>query len=198
MDFEELFSEVEQYGFNAMNYQYFNQLLNHRTILFNDDVDEDIIEKVYLPMRDFEKDSSDEPVTLIINSSGGSVSDSFFLAHYIAHYSKPLKIIVCGYAASMATVMLAAGGKNDNVTRIVFPCSYALIHDGYVALAASESKTAADIMAFNDKIDEQIRQFFIDNTSITEELYDKHSRHQWFLSAKEMIEYNLADKIYGE
>ena len=149
-------------------------------------------------MRDFEKDSSDEPVTLIINSSGGSVSDSFFLAHYIAHYSKPLKIIVCGYAASMATVMLAAGGKNDNVTRIVFPCSYALIHDGYVALAASESKTAADIMAFNDKIDEQIRQFFIDNTSITEELYDKHSRHQWFLSAKEMIEYNLADKIYGE
>jgi len=47
-------------------------------------VQEDIIEKVYLPLRDFEKDDSMEPVTIIMNSSGGSVSDGFFLAHYIS------------------------------------------------------------------------------------------------------------------
>jgi hypothetical protein len=50
----------------------------------------------------------------------------------------------------MATVLLAAGGKNENVIRSCYPCSYVLIHDGYVALAAAESKTAADIMAFNN------------------------------------------------
>jgi len=57
----------------------------------------------------------------------------------------------------MATVLLAAGGKNENVIRSCYPCSYVLLHDGYVALAAAESKTAADIMAFNDKIDNKIR-----------------------------------------
>lgn len=197
MDIEELFGDVEKYGFDAPTYQYFHQLFDNRTILFNDDVKEDVVEKVYLPLRDFEQDNSTEPVTLILNSSGGSVSDGFFLAHYLSKYSKPLNIIITGYAASMAAVILAGGGKNENIIRSCFPCTYGLIHDGYVALAASETKTANDIMAFNDSMDKQIRQFFIDNTNITEEMYDSKSRHQWFLSAQEMLDLNLVDRIIG-
>jgi ATP-dependent Clp protease protease subunit len=139
-----------------------------------------------------------EPVTIIMNSSGGSVSDGFFLAQYISQYSKPLNIIVPGYACSMAAVILAGGGKNENVIRSCFPCSYALIHDGYVALSAQETKTANDIMAFNDSVDKQIKQFFVDNTQITEEEYDSHTRHQWFLNSEEMLKTGLIDRIYGK
>ena len=198
MDLEELFNEMQTYGFDAVTYQYFNQLLNHRTVVFNDSVGDSVVEKVFIPLRDFEKDNSTEPVTLILNSSGGSVSDGFFLAYYLSQYSKPLNIIVPGYACSMAAVLLAAGGKNENVIRSCFPCSYALIHDGYVALSPQESKTAGDIMAFNDKVDDQIKNFFINNTNITEEEYNSHTRHQWFLDAEDMIKYNLADKIIGQ
>lgn len=197
MDLEELFNTMQAYGFDPAMYQYFNQLINHRTIVFNCDVQEDIIEKVFIPLREFEQEESNEPVTIIMNSIGGSVSDGFFLAHYIAQYSKPLNIIIPGYACSMAAVILAGGGKNENVTRYCFPCSYALIHDGYVALSAQETKTANDIMAFNDNVDKQIRQFFVDNTNITEEEYDSHTRHQWFLTAQEMLDAGLVDKIYG-
>ena len=197
MDLEELFNALQTYGFDPAMYQYFNQLINHRTIIFNCDVQEDLIEKVYLPLRDFEQDDSMEPVTIIMNSSGGSVSDGFFLAHYISQYSKPLDIIVPGYACSMAAVILAGGGKNENVIRSCFPCSYALIHDGYVALAAQETKTANDIMAFNDNVDKQIREFFINNTKITEEQYESKSRHQWFLNSQEMLDLGLIDRIYG-
>ena len=136
-------------GLDAVSYQYFNQLLNNRTVVFNSDVDENVIEAVYLPLRDFENDNNDEPVTMILNCSGGSVSDGFFIAHYIASYKKKLNIIVTGYACSMATVILAGGGKNPNVTRKAFPCSYLLCHDGSGALSASEAKTAADIMRCN-------------------------------------------------
>lgn len=197
MDLEELFNSMQTYGFDPATYQYFNQLLNHRTIIFNCDVQEDIIEKVYIPLREFEQDDSMEPVTIIMNSSGGSVSDGFFLAQYITMYSKPLNIIVPGYACSMAAVILAGGGKNENVIRSCFPCSYALIHDGYVALAAQETKTANDIMAFNDDVDKQIRDFFITNTNIDEELYESKSRHQWFLKSNEMLELGLVDRIFG-
>lgn len=198
MDLDELLTNMQNFGFDPATYQYFNQLLNHRTIIFNCDVQEDLIEKVYIPLRDFEMDDSMEPITIIMNSSGGSVSDGFFLAHYISQYSKPLNIIVPGYACSMAAVILAGGGKNENVIRSCFPCSYALIHDGYVALAAQETKTANDIMAFNDNVDRQIRKFFVDNTNITEEEYDSHTRHQWFLRADEMLEAGLIDRIYGQ
>jgi len=171
--------------------------MDKRTILFNADVDENIIESVYLPMREFENDDSEEPITLILNSSGGSVSDGFFLAHYISQYSKPLHIIVPGYAASMAAVILAGGGRNENVTRYCFPSTYGLIHDGYISITPSESKTAGDIMAFNEEKDREIRQFIIDNTDITAEEYDAQARHQWFLNAKQMKEKNMVDHIYG-
>ena len=197
MDIDTLFDLFGKFDLNPSTYQYFHQLIDNRTVLFNADVDENIVESVYLPLREFEQDESSEPVTLILNSSGGSVSDGFFLAHYIAQYSKPLNIIVPGYAASMAAVILAGGGKNKNVTRYCFPSTYGLIHDGYIAISPSESKTAADIMAFNDEKDKDIRQFIIDNTSITAEEYDAQARHQWFLNAKQMREKNMVDKIYG-
>lgn len=197
MELEELFSGLDRYGLDPVTYQYFHQLLERRTIILNYDVSDDIVERVFLPLKEFEEDDSTEPVTLILNSSGGSVSDGFFLAHYISQYSKPLNILVPGYACSMAAIILAGGGKNENVIRSCFPCSYALIHDGYVALTAQESKTAADIMNFNDKIDEQIKDFIIQNTNITKEEYDSHMRHQWFLYAQDMLEKGLIDKIIG-
>ena len=184
-------------GLDPVMYQYYHQMNDNRTLILNTDIDERIVEMIYLPMRDWENDSDTRPVTLILNSQGGCVSDGFFLAHYISQYKKPLHIVVPGYAASMAAVILAGGGKNENVTRFCFPSTYALIHDGYVALSASEAKTANDIMAFNNKVDESIRQFIIDNTNITAEEYDAQARHQWFLSADEMKKYNLVDKIYG-
>lgn len=184
-------------GYDPVIYQYYNQLFNYRTVVFNKEIMEDIVETVYLPLKQFEEDDSTTPVTLILNCIGGSVSDGFFLADYLAHYKKPLNIIVCGYAASMAALILAAGGKNNNITRYCYPNSYALIHDGQVAVQASEAKTAADIMAFNDLIDKQIRQFFIDNTNITPEEFDDHSRKQWFITATEMEKLGLIDKIIG-
>lgn len=197
MELDDIFTLETSNGWDPVDYQYFNQLFNHRTIIFNTEVTENIIERVYLPLRDFENDDSTEPVTLILNSMGGSVSDGFFLAHYINKYKKPLKIIVTGTAASMSAVILCGGGNNPNVTRYCFPSSYALIHDGFITLNTSESKTASDFMTFNDKVDKQIRQFIIDNTKITPELYDSQTRHQWFLTADEMLELGLIDKIIG-
>lgn len=199
MDLDDLLNVLEPTGsINPVNYQYFHNLLERRTIIFNQDVQEDLVETVYLPMREFEMDDSDEPITLILNSLGGSVSNGFFLAHYIANYKKKLNIIVTGCAASMAAVILCGGGKNDNVTRYCYPSTYALIHDGYIALQASEAKTASDIMSFNEKVDSDIREFILKNTNITAEQYDAKTRHQWFLSAKEMKELNLIDIIIGE
>lgn len=178
-------------------YQYFHQLLHKRTIIFNSEVEESIVESVYLPLKEFEEDKSDEPITLILNSMGGSVSDGFFFANYLTHFKKKLNIIVCGYAASMAAVILAAGGKNDNITRYCYPSTYSLIHDGYIALSASETKTANDILSFNNQVDADIRQFILDNTNITAEQYDAKARHQWFLSSKEMKELNIVDVVIG-
>jgi ATP-dependent Clp protease protease subunit len=198
MDFSlsDLLSLINGGGLSIEDYQYVNQLVNHRTVILNEEVTENIIERVFLPLKEFEEDSDTTPVTIILNSVGGSVSNGLFLAYYLMTYKKPLNILVCGYAASMATVILAAGAKNSNITRRCYGCTYGLIHDGYISLEQPmESKSAADIMAFNDRRDQDVRQFLLDNTKITAELYDSNARHQWFLTAQEMLELGLIDEI---
>lgn len=197
MDFEFLELPMKMSSLDPIQYQYFKQLLQNRTIVFNTDIDENIIETVYLPLKDFEEDDSTTPVTLILNSCGGSVHDSLFLAYYLSTYKKKLNVIVTGYAASMAAIILAGGGNNPNVHRVCYPSSYALIHDGYVSITTSESKSASDVMMFNELVDQQIRQFMIDHTKITSESYDNHARHQWFLTAEQMKEVGLVDEILG-
>ena len=197
MDLEELFGDVEKFGFDPITYQYFHQLLDKRTIILNDYVTDANEEKVYLPMKEFEEDSSTEPITLILNSGGGSVTNGLYLAQYISMYSKPLNIIVPGMAASMAGIILAGGGKNENVIRYGFPASYVLLHDGYVALDASEARTADDIMEFNKGVDADIQDFIVTNTNITVEEYMAHARKQWFIKGEELKRLGLIDHIYG-
>ena len=175
----------------------FNKLENERTIIFNQEVDDRIVERVAIPLMDFEKDSSQDPVTLIFATVGGSISDGFVLCNIIDQYKKPLNIIVLGYAASMGTIMLAAGAKNPNVTRKCYPFSYALLHAGSTAFSG-ETLSVEDTMEFNKKIDQKVRKFIISHTNVSEEEYTQHERKQWFFDAEDMLKYGFVDEIIGK
>ena len=132
---------------DPVNYQYFNQLLNHRTIIMNTEVDDNLLESVIIPLINFEKDNSDEPITLILQSVGGSVIDGMVLMNIIDGYKKPLNIIVYGYAYSMGFAILCSGSKNPNVVRKCYPFTTALWHPGQVALSGS-ANDVNDIQEF--------------------------------------------------
>lgn len=127
---DDLIKLLQNGSLSIEDYQYFDSLFNHRTILWNQEVNESVVEKLILPLMRFEADESMEPVTLIFSTVGGSVSDSFVLCNIIDNYKKPLTILVLGYAASMGTIILAAGAHNPNVVRKCYPFSYSLLHAG--------------------------------------------------------------------
>lgn len=194
---EDLTSLLDIQSIDPASYQYFTQLLNNRTIIFNQEVDERIFERVVMPLLDFEKDGSNDPVTLILATVGGSLSDGFILCNIIDQYRKPLNVIVLGYAASMGTIILAAGANNPNVTRKCYPYSYALLHAGSTAFSG-ESLSVEDAMDFNKRIDKKVRAFITSHTKVTEQEYTEHERKQWFFDAEDMLKYGFVDKIIGE
>ena len=196
-------SDLEFLGFandvstlDPIMYQYFNQLLKKRTIVLNAEIDESILETVVLPLKDFEQDDSFEPVTLILNTPGGSVADGLMLCNVIDNYKIPLEIIVPSYACSMGTIILCSGNKNPNVIKKAYPFSFALFHSGQTYVGG-ESTSVEDVMNFNKSVDNKIRDYIVANTNITEELYDAHHRKQWYISAEEMLEYGLINEIIG-
>lgn len=178
-------------------FQYFNHYKNHRTIIFNREVNESIVETVILPLKEYEQDNIQEPVKLIISTPGGSVSDGLILCNVIDCYKKPLEIYIYGYACSMGTIILCAGNKNPNVMKYCYPFSFGLFHAGYSAIEG-ESLSVEDQMEFNKKTDGMIRDYVVANTKITEEEYKRNERRQWYLDAQEMKEKGLIDIIIGE
>lgn len=177
-------------------YQYFNQLLNKRTIVLNSEIDESILETVVLPLKDFEQDEDNTPIRLILNTPGGSVADGLMLCNIIDNYKKPLEIIVPSYSCSMGTIILCSGNKNPNITKKCYPFSFALFHSGQTYVGG-ESTSVDDVIDFNRSVDNKIKEYVINNTNISEELYTQHHRKQWYISAEEMLKYGLVDEIIG-
>lgn len=197
-------SDLEFLGFandvstlDPIMYQYFRQLLQKRTIILNSEIDESILETVVLPLKDFEQDTDDTPVTLILNTPGGSVADGLMLCNVIDNYTKPLEILVPSYACSMGTIILCSGNNNPNVIKKCYPFSFALFHSGQTYVGG-ESTSVDDVIDFNRGVDNKIKEYIIKNTNISEELYDKHHRKQWYLTAEEMLKYHLVDEIIGK
>lgn len=178
-------------------YQYFKNLLQRRTIILNSEIDENILENVVLPLKDFEEDDSNSKITLILNTPGGSVADGLMLCNVIDNYKKPLEIIVPSYSCSMGTIILCSGNNNPNITKKCYPFSFALFHSGQTYVGG-ESTSVDDVIDFNRGVDNRIKEYVIKNTNITEDLYEKHHRKQWYLTADEMLEYHLVDQIIGK
>lgn len=186
---------IEKYSsINPIDYQYFHQLFDNRTIVLNSEIDEDILETVVLPLQDFERDDSTKKVTLILNTPGGSVTDGLMICNIIDGYKKPLDIIVPSYACSMGTIILCSGNKNPNVKKYMYPFSFALLHSGQ-SFVGGESTTVDDIIDFNRAVDSHIKRYIIKNTNITEEQYNAHHRKQWYILADECKQLGLIDEI---
>lgn len=197
MNDDDIFAILNDSTFDVIAYQYLKHYKNYRTIIFNQSVDSSIVESVILPLQEFERDDSNEPVKLILSTPGGSVSDGLVLCNIIDNYKKPLKIIVLGYACSMGTVILCSGNKNSNVTKYCYPFTYALFHAGYSG-AFGEALSVRDQVDFNTMIDRKIKNYVVSNTNITEEEYVSNERRQWYLTATDLKEKGLIDVIIGE
>ena len=195
MDIESLLEGTQDEG-RVVDYQYFN-LLKNRSILFNDECSEDIIERVGIPLLNFEKDDSNAPVNLYINSQGGEVFSSLFLCNIIDNYKKKLNIHILGYALSMGGVLACAGANNPNVTKDCYPFSIGMLHAGSISVSGTSGQSKS-FMKFNDKIEAKTKSYILSHTHISEEEYDAKNDEDWWLTAEDLLNLGIVDKIIGE
>lgn len=194
MDIGTILDNLKDDG-DVINYQYFENLQN-RTVLFNDECSEDIIELVAIPLLKFDKDDSQEPVHLYINSEGGSVLPSLFICNIIDNYSKPLYIHVLGYALSMGFNLAIAGRDNPNVHKDCYPFSIFMMHSGALSVNGTSAQTK-NFMKFNDKLEDKIRNYVLTHTTIDEETYERVNDDDFWITAEDALSYGVIDTIIG-
>ena len=100
---------VEQTARGERSYDIFSRLLNDRIIMLSEDVNSTtaslvVAQLLYLEGQDPEKD-----INFYINSPGGSITDGMAIYDTMRYIKCDVSTICVGMAASMASVLLAAG-----------------------------------------------------------------------------------------
>lgn len=196
MDLADLLTSEDSRGFDLHN-DWYLKMLKDRTIVLNDECTEEILERVVLPLLSFEKDDSDEPITLLVQTGGGATFPSWIVTDIIDNYSKPLIIRGMGYCLSMGFYILAAGKNNPNVIREAYPHTIGMLHNGSVNLSG-ESGTVKDTQKFLEKLEEIERQWLLEHTDLDEDTLEKWDRKEMYLTSDELLEYNIIDRLVGD
>lgn len=173
----------------------FFEYLKDRKIIFNQQVDDSLVERVIMQILKWNKEdegkSEDEikDIELFINTPGGVVDIGLILCEVIKKSKTPVNCTVLGMAASMGSLITMACKK-----RRAYKFSNVLIHDGSTMLHGTSNKVK-DHFKFQEKKDEQIKTFILENTSITSDKYDEMIDREWWLTAENALQYGIIDEI---
>ena len=168
-----------------------DKLLKSRTIIASKGVDDKLAASVIAQLLVLEQDDPDKPVTVVVNSPGGSADSGFAIYDAMRFIKCPVRTIVMGLCAS-AGVMIFLGG--DKGSRFATPTARFLLHQPSMRTMGQ----ASDLEIVSKEIDRLKIQY---NEIVAEasgksldEVNDAVNRDFW-LSAQESAEYGFVDKV---
>ena len=183
---------VEQTARGERSYDIFSRLLNDRIVMLSEDVNSRtaslvVAQLLYLEGQDPEKD-----INFYINSPGGSITDGMAIYDTMRYIKCDVSTICVGMAASMASVLLAAGAKGK---RFALPNSEIMIHQplGGAQGQASDIKIQAEHIL---KIRDKMNRILSENTGKTIQEIERDTDRDNYLSADEAQKYGLIDKVF--
>ncbi len=190
-----ILDKIIEESYAPAEYQYYLGLKNRRIVL-NQDVDEEIVERVILPLLEMDNDGTGKPITLVINTCGGSLFDGMPLCDIIDNMKTPLTILVTGHAYSMGGFFLMAGYNNPNVTKKCYKHSTALLHGGSAYMEGSAA-IVKDTFKFQERFEQKLKDYTLSHSKITEEQYDRMERYEWYLTSEDLVELGIVDEVLG-
>lgn len=179
------------------DYFYVKELSQRKLFITDEicfDTTSDIIKNVLQYNREDRGKTKDErkPIVLYVSSQGGSVEAGMQLIDIIRESKTPVYIVNTGICYSVAFLIFLCGDKRFSMKSSTF-----LMHDGSLATCDS-TKKAQDLMRFNDRVESRIKEYVLQTTNITDELYEEKSRVEWYMFADEAKELGIVDYIIGE
>jgi len=169
----------------------YSRLLKDRIIFIGSPIDDFVANSViaqllFLQMQDQKKD-----VHIYINSPGGVVTGGMAIYDTINFLTCDVVTYCVGMAASMATVLLAAGTKGK---RYALPHSRMMIHQptgSATGQTADIAIQAREVLQWRKTLNEVLAR----HTGKSEEQIQKDSDRDYFLSAPEAKEYGIVDHV---
>ena len=171
---------IEQTGRGERAYDIYSRLLKDRIIFIGTGINDDVSNLIVAQMLFLQSEDAEKPISLYINSPGGSVTAGLALYDTIQFLKCAVHTYCIGQAASMGAVLLAAGTKGK---RFALPNARIMIHQpwgGVEGQAADISIQAKEILRLRDRLNE-ILAF---HTGKPLEAISKDTDRDFFMSAE--------------
>ncbi|MFP4283606.1 MAG: ClpP family protease [Opitutales bacterium] len=143
---------------------------------------------LYLEARDAGKE-----ITIYLNSPGGSITAGMAVYDTMKLITSPIKIVVVGLAASMGSIFLSGGTKGR---RFLYPHARVLIHQPLIMGTMRGVAVDIHIQAQEmEKHREELNNILAEASGQPIEKIRQDTDRDFYLSAREAIDYGLADEI---
>ena len=182
---------VEQTPRGERSYDIYSRLLNDRIVFLGEEITRESANLVIAQLLHLESQDPDKDISLYIDSPGGEVYAGLGILDTMNFIKPDVSTICVGMAASMASVLLAAGAKGK---RLALPNSMILIHQP--SSGAQGQQTDIQIVADETKwIRNHMNELLSQYTGQPVEKINADTERDNYLRAEEAREYGLVDKV---
>lgn len=195
---------VEQTSKGERSYDIFSRLLKERIVFLNGGVEDNMAQLIVAQLLFLESESPEKPISMYINSPGGSVTAGLSIYNTMQAISAPVHTFVTGQAASMGSFLAQAGAPGH---RYVMPEARTMVHRVSHGLPHIAGNVHQNEVAFEEarrhleeakRLNERLTELYTFHNSkgkTYDELFET-MRIDTFLSAQAAVDLGVADKIF--
>jgi ATP-dependent Clp protease, protease subunit len=174
-------------------YDIYSRLLKERIIFLGDQIEDHVANLIIAQLLFLESEDPERDISLYINSPGGIVTAGLAIYDTMEYLRAPVSTICLGMAASMASVLLAAGAKGK---RYSLPNSRIMIHQGSGGFRGNTPDVFIQVKEL-EALNEKLHAILAQHTGQTVERIRKDTDRDFFMSPEAAQEYGIIDGIFS-
>ena len=182
---------TEERQLNVAQMDVFSRLMMDRIIFLGCPINDEVANIIQAQLLFLDSNGYDSDISLYINSPGGEVYAGLGIYDTMQTIASDVHTINTGLAASMASILLAAGTKGK---RSALPHSRVMIHQpmgGAQGQASDIEITAREIL----KLKDELYQILAEHTGKTFKQIVKDADRDYWMTSKDALEYGMIDEI---
>jgi ATP-dependent Clp protease protease subunit len=175
-------------------YDIYSRLLKDRIIFLGDAIEDHVANLIIAQLLFLEAEDPERDISLYINSPGGVVTSGLAIYDTMQYLRAPVSTICIGMAASMASVLLAAGAKGK---RYALPNSRIMIHQGSGGFRGSTPDVLIQVRELED-LNKRLHEILARHTGQTVKKVARDTERDYFMAPDQAQGYGIIDEVYAE
>jgi ATP-dependent Clp protease protease subunit len=182
---------VEQTARGERAFDIYSRLLKERIIFLTGAVYDQVAALICAQLLFLESENPNKDISFYINSPGGVVSAGLAIYDTMQYIRSPVSTVCIGQAASMGSLLLAAGAKDK---RFALPNARVMIHQpsgGAQGQATDIEIQAREILTLRKRLND----IYVHHTGQALEEIERKLERDTYMSADEARDFGIVDEV---